>query len=685
MKNKIFDINLFVESLRRTSVMGWVFTVLLSVQAAFLAIGRYIDTYPPTVKEGLGFFEINPLLIILPITAAPVFMRVLFGFLNKRSTSDFWHSVPFTRQCIAVTFFAAAFTRCAMAGVISTAVAVIGNLFSYKYFVIEFSSVILTLLCILIMCLLVMSAILVAMSVTGTALNNFVVAAIILFLPRIIIGFFESATSHGFLFDNTISTGFASGSLNLLFGTFGGVLFSVSSYSEMFSSAASMFYTLGLAAVYFAIGMLLFIKRKSETAGLSSVNRYIQTASRVLVAFVICFIPVYAITNALNKGFSMSGNAFFFIVMYTVALLAYFIYELATTKSVKSMVKSASTLWILAVLNVVVIFGAHLTYEAKLGYTPDPESVTAVRVMGDSRPYNADNYFDNRISDVAIQDDELEKYLCDLYVQSREKCEKSPVNFENSITVGFKDGLSYKYRNLLVSKQQYAKILNMLEKSEQIKQIYEVDDIIDSAVSYDVVVDLTGYEEITKKDVEEIIATYKQDVADMGFEKWREKLEKSGDYYYTDKSGKQRYVLRAGWISCIMPDGGFVNMDIGIDTPKTYGLLMQKAMDYQKKSGLQTKAINTLKKSNDRQTTISFSIYDGKERVWIMGEEDSYKADADLLAEELEKTLGEAPTSNDVLVTVHISRLISNEEETRWAEEKVYFKLSRHCKYFIKK
>ncbi len=684
MKNKIFDMKLFAESLRRTSVTGWLFTVLLSVQAAFLAIGRYVDDSHSTVKEALGFFEINPLLIILPITAAPVFMRVLFGFLNKRSTSDFWHSVPFTRQCVAVTFFAAAFTRCAMAGVISTAVAIIGNLFSYKYFVIEFSSVILTLLCILIMCLLVMSAVLIAMSITGTALNNLVVATIILFLPRIFIGFFESATSHGFLFDNTISTGFASGSINLLFGTFGGILFSVSSYSEMFSSAASMLYTLGLAAVYFAIGMLLFIKRKSETAGLSSVNRYIQTASRVLVAFVICFIPIYTITAALNKGVSLSGNVFFFVVMYTVALLAYFIYELATTKSVKAMLRSASTLWILLLLNAAVIFGAHFVYETKLNYTPDPESVTAVRVIGSTYGYVSNDYFDNRISDVSIQDDELEKYLCDLYVQSREKCEKSPVNFENSITVGFKDGLSYKYRNLLLSKKQYCNILNMIEDSEEIKQIYEIDNILDDAISYDITVDLTGYEEITKKDKEDIITAYKQDVEKMGFEKWCKKLKNSGDYYYTDESGKERYMFKTGSISCIMPDDQYVSMDICIDTPKAYDLLMQKAMEYQKKEGIQSKTIQALKKSDDRQT-IKLSIYDGKERVWIMGEKESYKAISLQLAADLEKTVGETPTSEDYLVTVHVSRLISNEAEERWVGETAYFKLNRDCEFLKNK
>ena len=117
MKRKLFDFGLYLDSLRRTALVGGLFTALMSVQSVIVVIGflisasetksRMLGQYTITT---VGLLEINPMIFIIPLLAVPLLMFTLFGFLTKRSASDFWHSIPFSRECVYTTFILAAFS-----------------------------------------------------------------------------------------------------------------------------------------------------------------------------------------------------------------------------------------------------------------------------------------------------------------------------------------------------------------------------------------------------------------------------------------------------------------------------------------------------------------------------------------------------------------------------------------------
>ena len=72
------------------------------------------------------------------------------------------------------------------------------------------------------------------------------------------------------------------------------------------------------------------------------------------------------------------------------------------------MFKSVMTVWILVVINIGFIAGAYIVYNMKLDYTPTAENVISVTVKDDNF-YG--NYYTERMSEIKIEDEELEKYL----------------------------------------------------------------------------------------------------------------------------------------------------------------------------------------------------------------------------------------------------------------------------------
>ncbi len=615
MKTKFFDLSLYLDSLKRSTLIGGLFTALLCIQSFITAFGYRImfTGYQNVTVRTVGLLEMNPMLLVVPFLMMPLLMFNLFGFLTKRSTSDFWHSTPFKRECLFFTFCLAALSWAVAAIILSSACSVVSFALMPKFFVINFASVFSVIISTVVITLMVMGAFTVSQSLTGTTFNNIIIACIILFLPRALIIYFEVLTSHSYLFSNITSEGIGSISLNLIFGALVSSLNGSDFMTEAMSSPWSIIYSLVVAIVYIAIGTVLFKRRKSESASYSAVNRHLQTAFRIIVAFIVCLIPIYiTVLSIVSKDRHNSEELFIIVVLYIVALAVYLIYELITTKKAVNMLKALPKLWILVVANVVMILAAVGIYNAEYNFTPSPETVKSIRIA--SQNSTTRRYFDKMMSETDIQDPELEELLCDAYVFTRKAYEDKTL-YKNSgqiIKVGFKTGFGYKYRTVFLVNENYEEFTQLLDKNETVKNIYNIENILPKAISYEAHIYVGNDKEWSDSEKNTVIDTYIEDIKAIPFPEWYAIVAGGRNIAETDKEYK--YYNDIGSVSIYVNIKGisyYVNLPINNQMPRTYSYIYGKVHEEQSEKGLKDMALNALLRANSPNNNVYVELYNG--------------------------------------------------------------------------
>ena len=134
MKKRFFDVGLYLDGLRQLRIIGVMMFVILELEAILMPLGQYINILQrqgngDLFYAGIGvvnFSGMHPLLLLSFTVFAPVMVLYLFSFLNKRSSSDFYHALPNTRVSLFFSFFAAVITWVTAACVISSMTSVAG-------------------------------------------------------------------------------------------------------------------------------------------------------------------------------------------------------------------------------------------------------------------------------------------------------------------------------------------------------------------------------------------------------------------------------------------------------------------------------------------------------------------------------------------------------------------------------
>ncbi|MBQ2420731.1 MAG: hypothetical protein II284_04950, partial [Clostridia bacterium] len=148
MKKRFFSPSLYREFLRQLLLPGLIFTVVMNVEAAINLITSVISEhlaselvdYEPSVNV-LTFLDIHPIAAFSMVLVAPVLIFCALKWINSRKSSDFYHSLCETRECVFLSAFAAALSWFLIALISSSAVAVIGTLLFPAFFVLNMASV----------------------------------------------------------------------------------------------------------------------------------------------------------------------------------------------------------------------------------------------------------------------------------------------------------------------------------------------------------------------------------------------------------------------------------------------------------------------------------------------------------------------------------------------------------------
>ncbi len=408
MKKSLFSVPLYREGLRQLKVIGIVQAVLLIAIGALpvasgctrsLGVMLYdLGRYTVTVTQMWGMLYIGMLVF------APLYILYLFRFLTARGPSDWFHSLPQSRPCIALSFFSSAVTWYVVSLVIPA-------LFVYAVWATATAPLTVLpgagqmasmLLGMLLGGIAVMAAALCAVSLSGRMFTALCALALFWFAPRLVITVLVRQTlAHVRVM--------GSGQLNWFLQNpnipaFGDPLRPV-----------SWAYTAALGALYLCLGVFFFTRRPSEAAGSSAVSRGMQTVYRLSVSFLCCLPAIWSMYVSATSSSSASG-VWPVTVSLTAALIVYFLFELITTRKPKNCIRAIPWLGILAVAVMVCVATMTLYTSAVWSFEPKAGEVDAVALeSADEDAHNV--YWRETIANspgahVRLTDEQSREMLC---------------------------------------------------------------------------------------------------------------------------------------------------------------------------------------------------------------------------------------------------------------------------------
>lgn len=480
MKNKFINKNLYIEGLHQLKnpfIITLVIMFSSSILFPILYLSDYYSDYSYFSYYYDNIFRYNYFLAIIPYICAPIFAFLIYSFLFKRKSSDFYHSLSFKRTTLFVSFTASAATMLTVLVLISTLTTfitidlflliktngIINSLIVEDSF---YSSIIPTALNLIAASMLTVSGIAIGCAVSGRFFSALVTAAIILFCPRIFIGLIISAfKSTNYIIDNNYFNIPLGNDYNALTGAF------LNDYSEY----KSVIYSLILALIYFVIAAIIFNKRKSETAANMSMSKVPQAIVRIVFSMIFC-IPA-TLTFYTDR---FTDNKSTCLILWFFGIIAYFLFEIITQRSVKTLLRALIQFVFVIILNIAILGGLYLGEYAVEAYNPDEKSLQSVKIA--ERSYYSD-YFDffipepeyyyddednyqnyQNIENYEIKNDKIEKILCEA-LKTTEEYSDYYSSYDYEFTVCFKDNNgSVKYRNVALTQTEMNNLCYELAK-----------------------------------------------------------------------------------------------------------------------------------------------------------------------------------------------------------------------------
>ncbi|MCI8514699.1 MAG: hypothetical protein HFI93_08790 [Lachnospiraceae bacterium] len=426
-KKKRFDMGLYREAFRQGKMVGLTTLILLTLESVLIPVGNVIsqlslekdiarmgETYIPS-QEIMNMLAMHPFLMLTFTVATPLLMLYMFHFLTKRNASDYYHSIPQTRNCVFLSFFAAAMSWMFLYVLVPSLLG--AGLFSVfsRYFSVNWNNVWHILLNVLAGNMFVASAIAIAICLTGTVFTNMAVSGIIIFVPRIFLAIVTLSVSSWLpMVPDESLLPLLDAKYNVVVGIFANVFIGS---GDSLTALSSGVYTLLLGILYALFAMWLFGRRKSEAAGQAAVSRRLQLACRLIMSMLVCLICCSALFGYMVSRDSIDiTDVYVLFVIYVIAVVVYFLYELITTRKWRNLAKAVPGLGLLALLNVLTIFGMWGIYNVVLNTTPEAGDIRYVNVLGLDEPtyYNGrqyEDYFAAKVGRIDLDSEEVKELV----------------------------------------------------------------------------------------------------------------------------------------------------------------------------------------------------------------------------------------------------------------------------------
>ncbi len=540
---KIFSVNLFWQSFKQLKAIGIACTVILFFMSVFPIVERAIIISTEMSRQGLesAFLDQYPTIVnvvgensylaITFIIFTPLLALNCWKFLNKRSTSDFYHSLPYKRICLFLSKLAAVFAWLLVMYLISGA----GNMASFaifsKYFIVDYSVIFRMYVSMFICCILCVGAISLACSFTGNILTNVCMTGIILFLPRMLLYIISGAVeSSVYVISAEHFVPIFGNSANMITHIVFDVMFGMENSSavlqKMVFSPVSNIYTLVLGLIYIAVGAVLFITRKSECAGKAAIGRASRFFVRTVLCFSICAVMVLPVFCSKQNDMIL-----YIIFSFVIAGVAIIIYECIQSKNIKGVVACLPAMAVSYAVTIIIGVVVNVGAAGILEYNPKLEDVDYITLEQPSNGYSYDqgiNYFKSITSGIKIEDKKIINEVCKAVESNIKLVKEDKINsilYVNSskqykaYNVYIKDGVVGHHRKVYLSPDAVEVITQNMQNVESYKEAYLNLPDADS-------VELQYTDNISKEQKKVIYNTLLEEVKTIKFADWYDNVNR---------------------------------------------------------------------------------------------------------------------------------------------------------------
>lgn len=474
--NKIFDKGLFVSGLRRAKTFGITATVILAIVSVMIVLmtsfsGAQAKGYDITVTS-ISFMTSQIHLVLCFCIFAPIMTLSMFSFLNKRSGSDFYHSIPHKRQVIVVSFMLAVMVWTVFMMAVSSAVGMLTAMIA-PGIRISFSGALTYLLAVLAGTFMVSAAVLIAMSLTGTLFSNIAVALVIIFLPRAILTLAtamildqsDALTSLSLPWYMDYNCNVAVGTV---FYPFSMIFVGGSADKMSLCSLLSVAYTAVLGLIYAVVGVLLFGRRNSEAAGKFAATKKLNSIARVCIALVFCLPAAMTLFNSNAK------DPFVIVIiaiLYLPAVIVYFVCELISSHKLSSLVHVIPGLLMLILINAALVLGMRFISDRELEFKPTAEEIKSVQVRVSDLSFNMGlQHNENSRIFADVDGDDTKKIVSDSLLNT---INGSYQKFDDTtgVIVKIKTDKTEKIRRVYIRSDPLKTVISKLCKQESLKKM----------------------------------------------------------------------------------------------------------------------------------------------------------------------------------------------------------------------
>ncbi len=538
MKKRIFSPRLFWDGIKQLRIIGILSTVALCFIGMITPIMQYLnqlDSSWTREPDTVNYLDMNMPIILLFCAIAPLMTLYLFSFLNKRDSSDFYHAIPETRQCLFLSLFASIITWLTFIAVVSAAVITIVYAALPALYTVNLSSVFITGFSSLVGSYLIAAGVAVAMCVTGTVFSNILVSLLLIFLPRLLIQIAVLAVTDALPLVSGLSfAAVLNYEYNVPVGFIFGLLFG--DYEKALTSVASGIYTLVIAVIFTVIALILFVKRSSESAGKSAPNRALQAIYRFLIGSVLTAVAVFGLFDTVVQGdyldASMIGTL---VILFVISVLLALVFQVITAHSFKHLPRYALGMIVSLLLFGGVYFGGiYGLYHTTMSFSPQPEQIESVRILSGNGYGRLSDYFTSKTEQMELTDENAKRIVSEQLAYSLELLETSHDRYWSSglpsVPVAIKcNGITH-LRNVLISSEQLQSVYSEIYKTEEFRNVYtDLPETVSDIFVTNGYGDVHSYEALYKVLLEE--------VREIGFDKWfalqTASDEEYPEYYYT--------------------------------------------------------------------------------------------------------------------------------------------------------
>ncbi len=385
----------YLESIRRLSRVGFILLALVLVASAFLSIQYCTAPYQNNVPSMTKMF--TPLIVMIYVGGI-VFAMEGFSFLNKRSDSDFYHSLPVSRKKLFWAISLAALTWIAAIVLSSVLLTVIVFTLTKTPFVQMYALVAVPFYTIATM--LVFAAGAIAMTLTGTAYTGLALSVLVLGLLR----FVQFTIARGIV-ANTIIIGwldlpwYLTPVTNIATGQLAQLMRPM--LRQTLYLPVNLVYSALLVAAELVIARILFSRRPSELAERGAKSATLQTA--FACAAVIPIAMLFASKLISQKDISIP-------IVIAVAVGIYAIYQTVVLRSFKKVLFSLPWILVPAVVGVAAYFGTIGIANTMQSFVPNSQDVAYVQLAGESRGSENITYQEYMVSKVRFTESDVKNY-----------------------------------------------------------------------------------------------------------------------------------------------------------------------------------------------------------------------------------------------------------------------------------